>query len=166
MFLKKALLIMISLMFFSCIDSESSLSFIKENNQTDFRKYKGYGVFRRGQDDDMNIINYVFKISNSELDSEVRQVVTKIILDSTNHIVFVDSSRLVSGVDTLREIVSSFNLLNIHAIRMNPDGLRVYFSLSEENMQYELMKIEEGLPSQNIDRKKWKKLREHWYLKR
>ncbi len=148
----------------SCSVPEAYLNFVQENKQSSFEEYKGYGIFQRGDDGNGNSLVYISRTLDS--DTFINSGNIKIALDSTNQVVFVDSSeyKFEVNIDTLKNVAVFFNSLNINVFSADYNG-NVYFSLFTFD-QCDLMKVNMKSPPKEFKVKDWKELDVGWYLRK
>lgn len=165
MILNKILLIICcALIATSCSNPEAYLNFVQKHKQSNFQEYKGYGVFQRGDDGKGNRLIYISKTLNS--DSFVNSGNIKIALDSSQQVVFVDSSEYIFdiNIDTLKNIAEFFNSLNVNTFSVDYNG-NVYFSVFSFD-QCDLMKVNIESPPKDFKPRDWKELDVGWYLRK
>jgi len=165
MILKKIFWIVISVVIVtSCSVPEAYLNFVQKHKQSNFQEYKGYGVFQRGEDEKGNRLVYISKTLNS--DTFVNSGNIKIALDSSQQVVFVDSSeyKFDINIDTLRNIAEFFNSLNVNSFSADYNG-NVYFSVFSFD-RCDLMKVNIESPPKDFKPRDWKELDVGWYLRK
>ncbi len=165
MILKKIFWIVISVVIVtSCSVPEAYLNFVQEHKQSNFQEYKGYGIFRRGDDGNGNSLIYISKTLDSDTFINSGNII--IAVDSTQEIVYLDSSyyKFDLNIDTLKNVAIFFNSLNISRFSADYNG-NVYFSLFSFD-RCDLMKVNIESPPKDFKARDWKELDVGWYLRK